>query len=86
MLSEDGSVSRSSSAFSEDGKYYAYALSKSGSDWTTIYVRPTSAPHVATQTVGKDEGRLEEDVLRFVKFSGYVVSLRSSDIIGSIFD
>ncbi|KAK4703563.1 prolyl oligopeptidase, partial [Phenoliferia sp. Uapishka_3] len=70
LLSEDGSVSRSSSSFSDDGQWYAYALSRSGSDWTTIYVRPSSKPHVPGQEVGKDEGRLETDILRFVKFSG----------------
>ncbi|GAA5836298.1 hypothetical protein JCM3766R1_003483 [Sporobolomyces carnicolor] len=70
LLSTDGSVSRSSSSFSEDGKYYAYALSRSGSDWNTIYVRETSSPHLSTQAVGSDEGRLPNDVLRFVKFSG----------------
>lgn len=63
-------MSRSTSSFSEDGKYYAYALSRSGSDWNTIYVRETSSPHVSTQAVGSDEGRLPNDVLRFVKFSG----------------
>ncbi|GAA6061153.1 hypothetical protein JCM10212_005739 [Sporobolomyces blumeae] len=68
LLSTDGSVSRSTSAFSDDGKYYAYALSRSGSDWTTIYVRETTSPHDASQQVGSDEGRLP-DVLRFVKFS-----------------
>lgn len=68
LLSEDGSVSRSSSAFSEDGKYFAYSLSVSGSDWNKIYVRPTSVPHIPTQTVGLDEGRLP-DILGFVKFS-----------------
>ncbi|GAA5933575.1 hypothetical protein JCM3775_003739 [Rhodotorula graminis] len=70
LLSTDGSVSRATSAFSEDGKYFAYALSRSGSDWNTIYVRPTSAPHDPSQQIGADAGRLEPDVLRFVKFSG----------------
>lgn len=68
-LSTDGSVSRSSSAFSEDGKKYAYALSRSGSDWTTIYVRNTSSPHIAGTPAGKDHGQLDDEV-RFVKFSG----------------
>ncbi|GAA5902303.1 hypothetical protein JCM6882_000496 [Rhodosporidiobolus microsporus] len=70
LLSHDGSVSRSTSSFSEDGKWWAYGLSRSGSDWSTLYVRPTSSPHSPTQEVGKDEGRLETDELRFVKFSG----------------
>nr|CRX78967.1 hypothetical protein ls5930a1_00049 [Leucosporidium scottii] len=70
LLSDDGSVSRSTSSFSDDGKYFAYALSRSGSDWMTCYVRPTDTPHKPDQTVGKDEGKLETDVLRFLKFTG----------------
>lgn len=37
-LSDDGTVSLSSRAFSETGKYLAYGLSESGSDWITIKV------------------------------------------------
>ncbi|GAA6022150.1 hypothetical protein JCM10207_000780, partial [Rhodosporidiobolus poonsookiae] len=70
LLSEDGSVSRSVSSFSEDGKWWAYGLSRSGSDWSTLYVRPTSSPHSPTQAVGSDEGRNANEELRFVKFSG----------------
>ncbi|KAK4057924.1 hypothetical protein OIO90_001143 [Microbotryomycetes sp. JL221] len=69
LLSNDGSVSRSTSAFSEDGKWFAYALSRSGSDWNTAYVRSTDSPHKPDQAIGKDEGRLEEDVIRYIKFS-----------------
>ncbi|SCZ88299.1 BZ3500_MvSof-1268-A1-R1_Chr2-1g04318 [Microbotryum saponariae] len=69
LLSEDGSVSKATSSFSDDGKYWAYALSRSGSDWTTCYVRPTSAPHSPNQPVGTDQGRLETDILRYLKFS-----------------
>lgn len=68
LLSADGSVSRSSSSFSKDGQYFAYALSRSGSDWTNIYIRPTASPHSPSQAVGQDEGKLD-DVLRYVKFS-----------------
>jgi len=75
LLSDDGSVSRSTSSFSDDGKYFAYALSRSGSDWMTCYVRPTDTPHKPDQTVGKDEGKLETDVLRFLKFTGAEFSL-----------
>lgn len=38
-LSEEGTVAISGSAFSEDGRYFAYGLSDAGSDWITIHVR-----------------------------------------------
>lgn len=38
-LSEDGTVALSICAFSPDGKYFAYGISRSGSDWLEIYVR-----------------------------------------------
>lgn len=37
-LSDDGTVSLNSLAVSEDGKYMAYGLCSSGSDWVTIKV------------------------------------------------
>jgi prolyl oligopeptidase len=35
-LSQDGTTAVGSTAWSEDGKYMAYAITKGGSDWKTI--------------------------------------------------
>ncbi len=57
-FSEDGTVALSGLEFDRDGKYMAYSLSKSGSDWSEIFVMD-----VATrQTL--------DDHLEWVKFSG----------------
>ena len=37
-LSDDGTVALKSISFSHDGKYFAYVISRSGSDWEEIYV------------------------------------------------
>ncbi len=57
LLSEDGTASLSSTAFSESGNLYAYGVSKSGSDWQTIYVRDVET--------GKDMA----DKVEWVKFT-----------------
>ncbi len=57
-LSEDGTVALSNQSYSEDGRYLAYGLSESGSDWQTIHVRDV------------DTGRDLDDVLRWCRFSG----------------
>ncbi|KAF5740916.1 prolyl endopeptidase [Tripterygium wilfordii] len=56
-LSEDGTVALSTLSVSEDAKYLAYALSSSGSDWTTIKVMQI------------EDKRVREDTLSWVKFS-----------------
>ena len=37
-LSDDGTVALKGLSFSKDGKYAAYTISRSGSDWTEIYI------------------------------------------------
>lgn len=37
-LSADGTVALTGTSFSHDGRYMAYTISRSGSDWTEIYV------------------------------------------------
>ncbi|GAB4832981.1 hypothetical protein Ancab_007002 [Ancistrocladus abbreviatus] len=56
-LSKDGTVSLNTCAVSEDAKYVAYGLSKSGSDWITINV------------IRVEDRGLEPDTLSWVKFS-----------------
>ncbi|KAF9821009.1 hypothetical protein IEO21_00986 [Rhodonia placenta] len=72
LLSEDGTTALATASFSRTGEHWAYGLSRSGSDFFTIYVRPTSAPLVASPDGTRpshDEGRLSEEI-RYVKFSG----------------
>ncbi|MDR1755854.1 MAG: prolyl oligopeptidase family serine peptidase [Culturomica sp.] len=57
-LSEDGTVALNSITFSKEGKYLAYLISRSGSDWQEIFV------------LDLESGKLLPDHLRWVKFSG----------------
>ena len=41
-LSDDGTVALQSVDFSKDGRYMAYTISRSGSDWNEIYVKDLS--------------------------------------------
>ena len=43
-LSEDGTVALGLSSFSEDGEWFAYELSESGSDWRTVQVECVHTP------------------------------------------
>lgn len=57
-LSDDGTVSLGGIYFSNDYKYAAYTISRSGSDWNEIYV------------IDIEKGSLTKDVIKWVKFSG----------------
>jgi prolyl oligopeptidase len=56
-LSEDGTASLGTRAFSESGAYYAHGIQRSGSDWQTVYVKQVSS------------GDNLSDKLEWVKFS-----------------
>jgi prolyl oligopeptidase len=57
-LSPDGTVALSGTSASHDGRYLAYSLSTSGSDWQELHVRSV------------DDGRDLPDIVKWVKFSG----------------
>ena len=57
-LSADGTVALTGTSFSHDGKRMAYTISRSGSDWTEIYVLDTAT------------GRLLDDHIVWAKFTG----------------
>ncbi|KAI7938203.1 hypothetical protein MJO28_015123 [Puccinia striiformis f. sp. tritici] len=73
LFSIDGTTALSFTSVSESGIYMAYALSKSGSDCQSIYLRRTDSPHPKSAAdgaqKGQDPGRLD-DVVENVKFSG----------------
>ena len=57
-LSKDGTVALSQIAFSNNGKYLAYSIARSGSDWNEIYV------------MNLETKELLQDKIKWVKFSG----------------
>lgn len=56
-LSDDGTVALTGVFMSPDGKYTAYTISRSGSDWTEIYVMDTKT------------GKLLDDHIKWAKFT-----------------
>ena len=56
-FSEDGTVALSDVSFSNDGKYLAYSISRSGSDWREFFV------------IDLADGRQLDDHIRWAKFS-----------------
>ncbi|KAF8883417.1 prolyl oligopeptidase [Infundibulicybe gibba] len=71
LLSKDGTAALSIYEFSDCGKYFAYGISLSGSDFSTIYIRSTESPlaQLDGQEPGRQNGRLSDEI-HFVKFSG----------------
>jgi prolyl oligopeptidase len=57
-LSSDGTVALTGVHFSNDGQYLAYTISRSGSDWTEIFV------------LNLETGKLLDDHILWAKFSG----------------
>lgn len=57
-LSDDGTVALKGISFSNDGKYFAYTISRSGSDWEEIYVKDVKT------------GTLLNDHIEWAKFTG----------------
>lgn len=55
-LSEDGTAALSTYAFSDEGSYFAYGISYSGSDWVTIHVQ-------------NEDGKKLEDTIEWAKFT-----------------
>ncbi|MDB5344143.1 MAG: f1pep1 [Schlesneria sp.] len=56
--SKDGTVALGATSFSDDGRYVAYSVAEAGSDWNVWRILEV------------ETGRLLEDELRWVKFSG----------------
>ncbi|MGM0649969.1 MAG: prolyl oligopeptidase family serine peptidase [Bacteroidota bacterium] len=56
-LSEDGTVALTGTSVSDDGKYLAYGISRSGSDWKEVYVKNIQS------------GKVLDDKLEWIKFS-----------------
>lgn len=57
-LSDDGTVALKGTYFSHDGKYMAYVISRSGSDWEEIFVMDV------------ESGKLLDDHIEWAKFTG----------------
>jgi prolyl oligopeptidase len=65
LLADDGTAALATTAFARSGEYFAYGISRSGSDFCTVYVRRTDAPLAKGS---HDDARLPDEI-RFVKFS-----------------
>ena len=73
-LSDDGTVALNSVSFSEDGKYCAYGVASSGSDWVEVRVMTTA------------DRKPTGDVIEWIKFSGVSWSSDSKGFYYSAYD
>ncbi len=73
-LSEDGTKALSAINFSEDGRYCAYAVAGSGSDWVDIYILDCETMEILS------------DKISWVKFSGAVWAPDSKSFYYSAYD
>ena len=73
-LSDDGTVALSAVSFSDDGKYCAYSVAASGSDWVKILV------------LDVESGALTDDRIEWVKFSGATWDPQSKGFYYSAYD
>ncbi|KAG8827485.1 hypothetical protein FRC19_002938 [Serendipita sp. 401] len=80
LLSDDGTAAIATTAFSEDGEYFAYGISLSGSDFFTAYVRKTSVPYRAIDGKRPDVDEGIVDTLRYIKFSSLEWTLDNKGI------
>lgn len=71
-LSKDGTVALGTYSVSKDGKYFAYSISKAGSDWNEIFVKETAS------------GKQLSDKIEWVKFSG--ISWKGNGFYYSCYD
>lgn len=75
-LSPDGKSSLMTTAFSRDGKYFAYGFSKPGPDWITMKIKRVDP------SVGQKECLDEE--LQYVKSSGIAWTYDSKGFFYSV--
>ncbi len=72
-LSDDGTVALTGISQSKDGKYTAYTISRSGSDWTEIYLMDTATKELLTDHIewGKFTGAYWDAASEGFYYSAY---------------
>lgn len=73
LLSADGTVALSFTTVSHSGKYFAYGISKSGSDWIEIFIREMAKPFKLADEHYNSNGTIKlskEELSKFVDATG----------------